>query len=174
VTVVTGLRRRYDSEVKSIPPTRTVLFLCTGNSCRSQMAEGWARALHGERLNAYSAGTAPHAVDPRAILVMREAGVDISGHRSKSLSDLEGVDFDWVVTVCDTAQETCPVFPGTVRRLHRDFEDPPRLAKGEAAEAAALAHYRRVRDEIRSFVTSLPASMDGAEPEAASISGALP
>jgi arsenate reductase len=127
------------------------------------MAEGWARALHGDRFNAYSAGTAPHAVDPRAILVMKEAGVDISGHRSKSLADLAGIDFDWVVTVCDSAQEACPVFPGIVRRLHRDFEDPPRLAKGAATEATALAHYRRVRDEIRSFVTSLPGLLDTAE-----------
>ena len=137
-------------------PKLNVLFLCTGNSCRSQMAEGWARSIHGDRLNPYSAGTRPGSIDPRAVLVMREAGVDISGHRSKSIADLAGIDFDWVITVCDSAKESCPVFPGAVRRLHVDFNDPPRLAANAASETEALGHYRRVRDEIRAFVASLP------------------
>jgi len=136
------------------PPN--VLFLCTGNSCRSQMAEGWARSIHGNRLNPHSAGTRPGSVDPRAILVMREAGVDISGHRSKSIADLARIDFDWVITVCDSANESCPVFPGAVKRLHVDFNDPPRLAANAASEDEALGHYRRVRDEIRAFVATLP------------------
>jgi len=107
-------------------------------------------------LNPHSAGTRPGSIDPRAVLVMREAGVDISGHRSKSIADLAGIDFDWVITVCDSAKESCPVFPGAVRRLHVDFNDPPRLAANAASETEALGHYRRVRDEIRAFVASLP------------------
>jgi arsenate reductase len=142
-------------------PKLKVLFLCTGNSCRSQMAESWARVLHGDRLESFSAGTAPGRVDPRAIQVMREAGVDISGQRSKHLQEFIGVDFDAVVTVCDQANETCPVFPGRVRRLHVGFDDPPRLASGAANEDEALSHYRRVRDEIRAFVETLPRSLVG-------------
>jgi arsenate reductase len=133
-----------------------VLFVCTGNACRSQMAEGWARALHGDRLEASSAGTAPQRVDPRAIAVMREVGIDLSGHRSKHVAEAIGADFDLVVTVCDNANERCPVFPGKVRRLHAGFDDPPRLAAGAADEATAVRHYRRVRDEIRAFVETLP------------------
>lgn len=138
-----------------MPAKLNLLFLCTGNSCRSQMAEGWTRALRGDRFNAYSAGTRPGKLDPRAVRVMREAEVDISGHHSKAVDELTGIDFDWVITVCDSANESCPVFPGTVRRLHKDFEDPPRLAAGAATEEEALGHYRRVRDEIRRFVAAL-------------------
>ena len=145
-------------------PRLKVLFLCTGNSCRSQMAEGWARALHGDRIEASSAGTAPGRLDPRAIQVMREAGVDIAGHRSKHLDELRGGDVDVVVTVCDRASESCPVFPGAVRRLHASFDDPPRLAATAASEEEALAHYRRVRDEIRAFVDVLPAEIGGRRP----------
>jgi len=137
-------------------PKLKVLFLCTGNSCRSQMAEGWARALHGDRIEPHSAGTAPGRVDPRAIQVMREAGVDISGHRSKPLEEFHRAGVDWVVTVCDRANESCPVFPGAARRLHVGFDDPPRLAASAMSEDEALAHYRRVRDEIRGFVETLP------------------
>jgi arsenate reductase len=137
-------------------PKVKVLFLCTGNSCRSQMAEGWARALHPERIEPYSAGTSPGRVDPRAIRVMREAGVDLSGRRSKHLDELAGVPLDWVITVCDRANEACPVFPGAVRRLHAGFDDPPRLAADAGSEDEALGHYRRVRDEIRAFVEGLP------------------
>ncbi len=140
-------------------PKLRVLFVCTGNGCRSQMAEGFARALRGDVLEAHSAGTAPGRVDPRAIQVMREAGVDISGHRAKHLDAFRGLAFDGVVTVCERANESCPVFPGTARRLHAGFDDPPRLAADAANEDEALAHYRRVRDEIRGFVLSLPAEL---------------
>lgn len=136
-------------------PRAKVLFLCTGNSCRSQMAEGWARHLHGSRVEACSAGTAPGRVDPRAVAVMAEAGVDISGHRSKSLDEFSRICLDWVVTVCDRANESCPVFPGEVRRLHAGFDDPPRLAAG-ASDEGGMEAYRRVRDEIRTFVERLP------------------
>ncbi len=138
-----------------------VLFLCTGNSCRSQMAEGWARQLHGEGLEAYSAGTAPGRVDPRAVRVMEEAGVDISRGRSKHIDELAQVSFDWVVTVCDRANESCPVFFGDARRLHIGFDDPPWLARDAAGDAQALPHYRRVRDEIRAFVEDLPRRLSG-------------
>ena len=137
-------------------PKLKVLFLCTGNSCRSQMAEGWARHLHGSTLEPYSAGTRPGRVDPRAIAVMREAGVDLSGHRSKHLDEILDVGLDWVVTVCDHANESCPVFPRDVNRTHVGFDDPPRLAAEANTENEALAHYRRVRDEIRVFVEKLP------------------
>ena len=136
-----------------------ILFLCTGNACRSQMAEGWARSLHGGRLQAWSAGIAPHGLDPRAVAVMIEAGVDISGQRAKALDELDGASFDWIVTVCDRARESCPVLPGSVRSLHVAFEDPPRLVSPGASEQQALVVYRRVRDEIREFVESLPARL---------------
>lgn len=129
-----------------------VLFLCTGNSCRSQMAEGWARRLRPDAIEAYSAGVEPHGLNPLAVRVMAEAGVDISAHRSKHVSDLASIPFDYVVTVCNHADETCPVFPGKVKRLHVGFDDPPRLAKDAKTEAEALYHYRRVRDEIRHFI----------------------
>ena len=138
-----------------------ILFLCTGNSCRSQMAEGFARALKGDALHAQSAGVAPHGLDPRAVRVMAEAGVDISGQRAKDVRDLLTEDFDWVVTVCDNARESCPRFPGAhTRVVHRSFEDPPRLVRGARSEDEALAHYRRVRDEIRAFVETLPGALD--------------
>lgn len=140
-------------------PRLKVLFLCTGNACRSQMAEAWARALHGDRIEAYSAGTHPGPIDPRAIAVMREVGIDMSAHRPKSVEDLGGVALDTVVTVCDRAGERCPVFPAPVRRVHAGFDDPPRLATDAATEEERLAHYRRVRDEIRAFVERLPASL---------------
>jgi arsenate reductase len=133
-----------------------VLFLCTGNSCRSQMAEGWARKLHGEFYEVYSAGVEPGAIDPRAVQVMQEAGVDISGQRSKHVAELPPADFDYVITVCDGARERCPYFPASVRLLHSGFDDPPLLAAGAATEEEALAHYHRVRDEIGAFVAALP------------------
>jgi len=136
-----------------------VLFLCTGNSCRSQMAEGWARNLKGAVIEPYSAGIATHGMNPNAVRVMAEAGVDISTHRSKHLDELKDVPFDYVVTVCDNANESCPLFPGKVGRLHVRFDDPPRLAKTARDEAEALAHYRRVRDEIRAFVETLPGAL---------------
>ncbi|MBN1845283.1 MAG: arsenate reductase ArsC [Sedimentisphaerales bacterium] len=133
-----------------------VLFLCTGNSCRSQMAEGWARRLHPETLEPYSAGLAPHGLDPRAVKVMAEAGVDISGQRSKSLEALADIFFDYVVTVCGHAHEHCPVFPGKAKIIHIGFDDPPRLALQAKSEIEALNCYRRVRDEIKAFIETLP------------------
>lgn len=136
-----------------------VLFLCTGNSCRSQMAEGWARHLKGHVIEPYSAGIEVHGLNPNAVKVMAEAGVDISGHRSKHLDDLQGIEFDYVVTVCDHANETCPIFPGRAKRVHRGFDDPPRLAREAKTEEEGLGHYRRVRDEIRGLVESLPGAL---------------
>ena len=136
-----------------------VLFLCTGNSCRSQMAEGWARELKGDRIEPYSAGIETHGLNPLAVKVMAEAGVDISGQKSKHVDEVKGVAFDYVVTVCDHANEACPFFPGKVKRVHISFEDPPRLAKTARSEEEALGHYRRARDEIRRFVESLPEAL---------------
>jgi len=140
-------------------PKTKILFLCTGNACRSQMAEGWTRHLLGDRLEPSSAGIAPHGVDPRAVAAMGEVGVDVSGHRSKHLDELAGIAFDVVVTVCDNANEQCPIFPGEARVLHRGFDDPPRLAAHLDAEGA-MEPYRRIRDEIRRFVEGLPELLD--------------
>jgi len=131
---------------------KKILFLCTGNSCRSQMAEGWARHLRSDSIEAYSAGVEPHGINERAVAVMREAGVDISGNRSKHVDELKDVQFDYVVTVCDHAHETCPLFPGKTKVVHVGFDDPPKLAKTAKSEQEALGHYRRVRDEIRRFI----------------------
>jgi arsenate reductase (thioredoxin) len=133
-----------------------VLFLCTGNSCRSQMAEGWTRRLKGGLIEPYSAGIEAHGLNPRATQVMAEAGVDISGHRSKHVDELRSIAFDYVVTVCDHANESCPVFSGKAKCVHVGFDDPPRLAANARTEQETLEHYRRVRDEIRSFVEKLP------------------
>lgn len=129
-----------------------VLFLCTGNSCRSQMAEGWARHLSGDRMEPYSAGIEAHGMNPNAVRVMREAGVDISGQSSKLAASLADVPFDLVVTVCGHADEHCPAFLGKSRVVHLGFDDPPKLARTASTEEEALGHYRRVRDEIRDFV----------------------
>lgn len=137
-------------------PKLKILFLCTGNSCRSQMAEGWARSLKGATLEPYSAGIEIHRLDPHAVKVMAEVGVDISMQSSKHVDALRDIPFDYVVTVCDHARETCPVFPGAAMAVHRSFDDPPFLARNAASEEEALTHYRRVRDEIRSFVDALP------------------
>ncbi|MEP0847536.1 MAG: arsenate reductase ArsC [Phycisphaerae bacterium] len=134
-----------------------VLFLCTGNSCRSQMAEGWARALHSDRIDAASAGTDPQRLNPLAVRAMAEAGVDIRGHQSKHVCSLRGTPFDLVVTVCSAAAESCPRFPDAARVIHVAFDDPPRLASSARNDDEAMPHYRRVRDEIRNFVQSLPA-----------------
>ena len=137
-------------------PKLKILFLCTGNSCRSQMAEGWAKALRGDQLEPYSAGIETHGLNPNAVKVMAEAGVDISGHRSKLVGDLAGVEFDTVVIVCDNAYESCPRFPGKAKVVHAGFDDPPKLAREAQSEEEALGHYRRVRDEIRRFIETLP------------------
>lgn len=136
-----------------------VLFLCTGNSCRSQMAEGWARALKANEVEAYSAGVSPHGMNERAVKVMREAGADITNQSSKHVDTLAHVPFDYVVTVCGHANETCPVFPGKTKVVHVGFEDPPKLAEGAKTDEEALLHYRRVRDEIRAWVQTLPGSL---------------
>jgi arsenate reductase len=136
-----------------------LLFLCTGNSCRSQMAEGWARHLRADTLEPYSAGVEPHGLDPRAMQVMAEAGIDISRQRSKHVEELKEVPFDYVVTVCDHAHESCPLFPGRTKVVHVGFDDPPRLARAAKTEQEALGHYRRVRDEIRAFVERLPEAL---------------
>lgn len=136
-----------------------ILFLCTRNSCRSQMAEGWARVLRAELIEAYSAGIESQALDPRAAAVMLEAGVDISRQKSKTIGELPVADFDFVITVCSDADRNCPVLPGKAQKIHRGFDDPPRLAMTARSEEVALGYYRRVRDEIRDFVVSLPASL---------------
>ncbi len=140
-----------------------ILFLCTGNSCRSQMAEGWVRHLKGGTIEAVSAGIEKHGLNPLAVKVMAEAGVDISGHESKVISELSALGFDYVVTVCGHANENCPYFPGPAKVVHLGFDDPPKLAENAGCEEEALAHYRRVRDEIRVFVTTLPGSLSQKE-----------
>ena len=130
-------------------PKLKVLFLCTGNSCRSQMAEGWTRHLKLDSVEPCSAGVAPVQIDPRAVEVMAEVGVDISAQRSKSVTDVVDTDLDYVVTVCDDANENCPVFPGKVIVRHVGFADPPRLARDASSDEEAMTAYRRVRDEIR-------------------------
>ena len=132
-----------------------ILFLCTGNSCRSQMAEGWAIHLKSKSIEAYSAGVEPHGMNKLAVQVMKEADVDISGHHSKHVDELKGVEFDYVVTVCDHANETCPLFPGKTKVIHVGFDDPPRRAKEAKSQEEALGHYRRVRDEIRHFIQNI-------------------
>lgn len=135
-----------------------ILFLCTGNSCRSQMAEGWTRHLKSDEITAYSAGVETHGMNSYAMRVMAEAGVDISSHHSKLVTDLpQDVVFDYVVTVCDNAHESCPYFPGKV--VHVPFADPPRLAAGLQDDEEILAVYRKVRDEVKDFVLSLPDSL---------------
>ena len=141
-------------------PKLKILFLCTGNSCRSQMAEGWAKALKNDAIEAYSAGVDPHGMNQRAIKVMAEAGVDISGQWSKHVDELKNTSFDYVVTVCDNAHESCPLFPGKTKVVHVGFDDPPRLAKDAKSEEEALTHYRRVRDEIRRFIENIDKSLD--------------
>lgn len=137
-----------------------VLFLCTGNSCRSQMAEGWARALKSDVIEACSAGIETHGLNPNAVKVMAEAGVDISGHRSKNVETLLDVSFDYVVTVCGHANENCPFFPGPAKVVYVGFDDPPALARLVEGEEEKLNCYRRVRDEIKRFVEKMPECLE--------------
>ncbi|MFA6173836.1 MAG: arsenate reductase ArsC [Kiritimatiellales bacterium] len=141
-----------------------ILFLCTGNSCRSQMAEGWARALKSDELEAYSAGIETHGLNPNAVKVMAEAGVDISHHKSENVADLLHIPFDYVITVCGHANEHCPLFPGKAKVIHVGFDDPPKLARELAAQGAdteaQLDCYRRVRDEIKAFIETLPEGLE--------------
>jgi arsenate reductase (thioredoxin) len=136
---------------------KRVLFLCTGNSARSQMAEGLLRHDAGDRFEVESAGTKPGHVRPEAIAAMKELGIDISGHRSKHVDEFQGQSFDYVVTVCDNAKESCPVFPGQAKRIHNAFEDP---AAFQGTEEERLALFRRVRDEIRGYLKTFPANAD--------------
>lgn len=144
-------------------PKLKILFLCTGNSCRSQMAEGWCSHLKGDIFDAYSAGIETHGLNPNAVKVMAEAGVDISGHKSKLLTDLKDIAFDYVVTVCGHAHETCPFFPAKAKIVHVGFDDPPRMAKELTDDEEKLDCYRRVRDEIRDFIAELPENINNEE-----------
>lgn len=143
---------------------KRVLFLCTGNSCRSQMAEGWCRHLKADRITAHSAGIETHGLNPNAVKVMAEAGVDISGHTSQHIDEFKSTPLDVVVTVCGHANEYCPMSPGATKVVHVGFDDPPKMAKealaNGASEEEALDHYRRVRDEIRVFIEKLPETLD--------------
>jgi len=134
-----------------------ILFLCTGNACRSQIAEGWARHLKSDSINAYSAGINPIGVSSRAIKTMAEAGVDISNHTSKHIDDLKGIDFDYVITLCDNAAQNCPVFPGKAKVIHKPFKDPY-FATG--SEEHVMAQFAKVRDQIRDFVNTLPENLE--------------
>ena len=136
-----------------------ILFLCSANSCRSQMAEGWARALKGDAVEPYSAGIVSSGLNPRASKVMAEACVSIENQASKSVEDVRGILFDYVVTVCSEAEAVCPQFPGGVKVVHVPFDDPPKLAAGSASGEEALSHYHRVRGEIRAFVERLPGAL---------------
>ena len=131
---------------------KKILFLCTGNSCRSQMAEGWANKLRGDELIAYSAGVNPSVLSTRAAMVMAEEGVNISEQYSKHIDELAGIEFDKVITLCDNAREECPVFQGNAEIIHRSFEDPTEAA---GDDKQVLNEFRRIRDEIRKFVENL-------------------
>lgn len=139
---------------------KNIMFLCTGNSCRSQMAEGWGKSLKSDRYNFYSAGTKKHGLNPRAIQVMKEAGVDISHHESNTTNELPQVHMDFVFTVCSDAHENCPYFPGG-KIIHTGFDDPPRLTREMTDEEEILKVYRRVRDEIKKMVFNIEDYMDG-------------
>jgi arsenate reductase len=136
---------------------KNIMFLCTGNSCRSQIAEGFAKKYWGHEFNVYSAGTQKHGMNKRAIQVMQELGVDISSHFSKTTTELPNMVFDYVVTVCDSAKESCPYFSGT-KVIHVGFQDPPALTREMTSEEEILTVYRRVRDEIEAFIKNLKTS----------------
>ena len=140
-----------------------ILFLCTGNSCRSQMAEGWTRHLKSDTIEATSAGIETHGLNPSAVKVMAEAGVDISSQRSQNISEFVDTPLDYVVTVCSHAHETCPTFPTKAKVVHVAFEDPPALARSAETPEEALDCYRKVRDEIKRFVETLPGALTGGE-----------
>ena len=139
-----------------MPEKINLLYLCTGNSCRSQMAEGWTRALKGDQIEVYSAGIETHGLNPNAVKVMAEAGVDISGQKSQHIDEFKDVKIDYVITVCNHAHETCPWFPAGCKVIHVGFDDPPKLSPPDASEEVKLDGFRRVRDEIKAFVETLP------------------
>ena len=134
---------------------QTILFLCTGNSCRSQMAEGWAKSLWGKEYAFYSAGIITHGVNPRAVKVMQEVGIDLSGHTSKTVESLSSIHFDIVFTLCGHAQDHCPIFTGNAHVKHMGFDDPPKLTEGMRNEEEILAIYRRIRDEIGLWIKNI-------------------
>ena len=134
-----------------------ILFLCTGNACRSQMAEGWAKKLKSDCIEAFSAGIAPAGLSSRAVKVMAEAGVDISGQSSKHINDLAGIDFDYVITLCDNAKQKCPVFYDKGKLIHKPFADPTFLM---GDEKVIMNAFRKTRDEIRDFILTLPDSLE--------------
>ena len=135
---------------------RQVLFICTGNSCRSQMAEGLTRHIKGDEIEASSAGVDPKGIDPKAIKAMAEIGIDISNQESRSIDALKDRGFDYVISLCDSAQKNCPSFPARTKVIHVGFEDPPKLAATARTEEEAMMHYRRIRDEIQTFVEKMP------------------
>lgn len=137
---------------------KNILFLCTGNSCRSQMAEGFTKKYWEHEFEVYSAGTKKHGMNERAMKVMKEAGIDISSHYSKTVEELPKVNFDYIVTVCDHAHENCPYFPGG-KIVHVGIQDPPALTKEMTNEGEILAVYRRVRDEIEVFIKDMKAKL---------------
>lgn len=132
-----------------------ILFLCTGNSCRSQMAEGIATKLKSSIGSFRSAGIVAKGIDPKAVQVLEEINIDISKQISKTLESVEHINFDFVITLCGHANETCPIFPRQTKKIHVGFSDPPELAKGAESEEEALSYYRRVRDEIKDFILNL-------------------
>ena len=136
-----------------------ILFLCTGNSCRSQMAEGWAKHLQAAAIEPFSAGIEKHGINPMAVKVMAEVGVDISGQKPKLISELAGTSFDYIVAVCDQAAASCPVLPGTGKIVRKSFPDPPKMAAAKTTEKEKLECYRKVRDAIRDFVENLPENL---------------
>ena len=137
-----------------------VLFLCTGNSCRSQMAEGWTRHLKGNVIEAYSAGLETHDLNPNAVQVMHESYVDIADQKSQHIDEFKDIELDYVVTVCGHADQNCPVFAGKTKVVHVGFDDPPKLALEVESEEAKLSCYRKVRDRIKAFVETLPESLN--------------
>ncbi|MBN2627754.1 MAG: arsenate reductase ArsC [Spirochaetales bacterium] len=140
-----------------------ILFLCTGNSCRSQMAEGLARELKGDLYEVHSAGIETHGLNPYAVKAMAEIGIDISGHKSELLADKMTMKFDHVITVCDHARESCPLFPGETNRVHRSFPDPPFLAKSIEGEEEKMVPYREVRNMIKDFILTFPEGLKDEE-----------
>jgi arsenate reductase len=145
---------------REINRKKKIIYLCTGNSCRSQIAEAWTNTLKTDEFEAYSAGVEPKGIEPRAVKVMAEAGIDISTQKSKDIDSFRDREFDYVVTLCDNAKESCPFFPAKTRLIHQGFDDPPKLAAGAKDDEEAVEHYRRVRDEIRRFIEKLPGALE--------------
>ena len=142
---------------------KSILFLCTGNSCRSQMAHGFANALLSDEFTSYSAGIESHGLNPSAVKVMGEVGIDISGHQSQTLSEFDTNEFDYVVAVCEHAASNCPTFPAKTNVIVHQFDDPPKLAQQATTPEEALSCYRNVRDEIKHWIMALPTQINQKE-----------